>query len=33
MTEVGKHLAELPDHTISFDDVKVLTMEQHFKKR
>ena len=33
MTEVGKHLAESPDHTISFDDVKVLTMEQHFRKR
>ena len=33
MTEVGKHLAESPDHAISFDDVKVLTMEQHFRKR
>ena len=33
MTEVGKHLAESPDHTISFEDVKVLTMEQHFRKR
>ena len=32
VTEVGKHLAESPDHTISFDDVKVLTMEQHFRK-
>ena len=25
-----RHVA---DHTISFDDVKVLTMEQHFRKR
>ena len=33
MTEVGKHLAESPYHTISFDDIKVLTMEQHFRKR
>ena len=32
MTEVGKHLAESPDHTIPFD-VKVITMEQHFRKR
>ena len=25
MTEVGKHLAESPGHTVSFEDVKILS--------
>lgn len=33
MTEVGKHLAESPDHTIAFDEVKVLAFEQSTRKR
>ena len=33
MTEIGKHLAESPGHTVSFDDVQILSFEQHFRKR
>ena len=33
MTEIGKHLAESPGHTISFDDVQILSFEQHTRKR
>ena len=33
MTEVGKHLAESPGHTVSFEDVKILSFESHTTKR
>ena len=33
MTEIGKHLAESPGHTVSFDDVQILSFEQHFRKQ
>ena len=33
MTEIGKHLAESPGHTVLFDDVQILSFEQHFRKR
>ena len=33
MTEVGKHLAESPGHTVSFEDVKILSFESHTRKR
>ena len=31
--EVGKHLTELPGHTVSFEDVKILSFEPHTRKR
>ena len=33
MTEVGKHLAESPGDTVSFEDVKILSFESHTRKR
>ena len=33
MTEVGKHLAESLDHTVSLEDVNVLSFESHTRKR
>ena len=33
MTEVGKHLAESPGHTVSFEDVKILSFESYTRKR
>ena len=33
MTEVGKYLAESPGHTVSFEDVKILSFEPHTRKR
>ena len=33
MAEIGKHLVESPGHTVSFDDVQILSFEQHFRKR
>ena len=33
MTEIGNYLAESPGHTVSFDDLQILSFEQHFRKR
>ena len=33
MTEMSKHLAESPGHTVSFEDVKILSFESHTRKR